>query len=113
MRKALICIFFLAFTTLSFSQNKQTDSLKALLANGKEDTARVNTLLALSGKLFRIDPEATITYSVEAKELAEKLDYKSGLAYALKTIGMGHYFKGEYVDVLIYWQQSLNTFESI
>jgi adenylate cyclase len=113
MRKALICIFFIAFTMLCYAENKQIDSLKALLANGKEDTARVNTLLALSGKLFRIDPEATIRYSVEAKELAEKLNFRSGLAYALKTIGMGHYFKGEYIDVLIYWQQSLNVFESI
>lgn len=113
MRKLLICIFLIILTTLCSAQNKQTDSLKAILANGKEDTARVNTLLALSGKLFRLDPEATIRYSVQAKELAEKLDYKSGLAYALKSIGMGHYFKGEYIDVLIYWQQSLNTFESV
>jgi adenylate cyclase len=113
MRKALICISLIAVSVLCSAQNEQIDSLKAILDNSKEDTSKVNTLLALSGKLFRIDPEATIRYSVQAKELAEKLDFKSGLAYALKSLGMGHYFKGEYIDVLIYWQQSLSTFESI
>jgi adenylate cyclase len=113
MRKVFLGISLIVLSTLCSAQNNQIDSLKAVLENAKDDTSRVNTLLALSGKLFRIDPEATILYSVQAKELAEKLDYKSGLAYALKSIGMGHYFKGEYIDVLIYWQQSLNTFESI
>jgi adenylate cyclase len=98
---------------LSSAQNEQVDSLKALLADAKEDTLKVNTLLAISSKFLRIDPELAISYSTEAKELAEKLGYKSGLAYALKSLGMGYYFKGEYIDVLVYWQQSLNTFESI
>ena len=113
MRKVLICISLIAYGILSSAQNEQIDSLKALITNAKEDTIKVNSLLALSGKLLRNDPEATIRYSNEAKELAEKLDYKSGLAYALKSLGMGYYFKGEYIDVLIYWQQSLSTFESI
>jgi len=71
MRKATLCISLIIVSTLCSAQNYQTDSLKAVLKNAQDDTTKVNTLLALSNKLFRIDPEATIRYSEQAKELAE------------------------------------------
>ena len=113
MRKAIICISLVIVSSLCSGQNNQIDSLKSIVEKANEDTAKVNTLLALSGKLLRTDPESTIRYSLQAKELAEKLEFHSGLAYALKSVGMGYYLKADYFDALIYWQQSLKTFESI
>ena len=113
MRIIILCLFLLIVTTVAHAQNNQIDSLKALLDVSADDTVKVNTLILLSNKLVGTDPEATIFYSTQAKDLAEKLNYKRGLGYALKSIGMGYYLKAEYLDVLIYWQQSLNTFDSI
>jgi tetratricopeptide (TPR) repeat protein len=113
MRKAILCISFVIVTSLCSAQNNQIDSLKAVLENAKEDTSKVNTLITLSNRLVRSDADASIRYSEQAKALAEKLNYKRGLAYALKSIGMGHYFKAEYIDAVLYWQNSLNTFDSI
>lgn len=87
------------------------DSLKAVLNFHKDDTIRVNTLLALSSSVFRSVPDEAIRYGIEAKELSEKLNFKKGLAYAQKSIGMGFYFQGNYIETLFYWQQSLHTFE--
>lgn len=113
MQKFLLCLSFILISALCSAQNSQIDSLKAVVANAKDDTLKVNTLITLSNRLVNSDPEATIFYSTQAKELAEKLNYKRGLGYALKSIGMGHYYKAEYIDVLVYWQQSLITFDSI
>jgi adenylate cyclase len=113
MRTAIFCITLIIIPILCSAQNSQIDSIMAVLENAKDDSLKVNTLLSLSNKFLGIDPEATIRYSEQAKDLAEKLDFKKGLAYALKSIGMGYYFKADYLNALIFWQQSLNTFESI
>ncbi len=113
MQKFLLCISFILISALCSAQNSQIDSLKAVVAGAEDDTTKVNTLITLANRLVNSDPEATIFYGTQARELAEKLNYKRGLGYALKSIGMGHYFKAEYFDVLIYWQQSLSTFDSI
>ena len=38
---------------------------------------------------------------------------QKGEGYALKSIGMGHYFQGSYSDALLSWQEALSTFQSI
>ena len=95
------------------AQNREADSLKAVIAGAPDDTSKVNSLILLANKLVMSDPKTTIQYSTEARDLAERLNYKRGLGYALKSIGMGHYFQAEFLDVITYWQQSLNTFDSI
>jgi adenylate cyclase len=99
------------FSAISFAKTNPVDSLKAVLKLHNDDTIRVNTLLALSSNVFRSAPEEAIRYGTEAKDLAERLKFKKGLAYAQKSIGMGYYFQGNYIETLFYWQQSLNTFE--
>ena len=111
MRKYLIFIIVALNTTSYATKTNPVDSLKALLKLHNEDTVRVNTLLALSSNAFRSAPEEAIRYGTEAKELSERLNFKKGLAYAQKSIGMGYYFQGNYSETLFYWQQSLKTFE--
>ena len=113
MSKAILCICFIVIASLSSAQNNQIDSLKALVLNAPEDTTKVNTLINLSNKLVGVDPEETIFYSTQAKELAEKLGFKNGMGFALKSIGMGYYFKADYLDAILSWEQSLKIFEEI
>ena len=48
-----------------------------------------------------------------ARALADQLDYGKGKARALKNIGLGHYYQGDYLKVLDYWTQSLEAFQEI
>jgi len=96
-----------------YTQTREADSLKLLLRSAKEDTTRVNSLIALSGTLLRSNSGEALRYANEAKTLADKLGFRKGQAYALKSIGMGYYFQGNYIETLLYWQQSLETFQSM
>jgi adenylate cyclase len=115
MKRRLIIITVLS--AIAFysgnAQTKQLDSLKMILNSSGEDTTKVNVLLSLSGNLLKSDSKVALRYANEAKRLADKIGFRKGQAYALKSIGMSYYFQGNYIETLLYWQQSLNTFQAI
>ncbi|MEP7318882.1 MAG: tetratricopeptide repeat protein [Panacibacter sp.] len=113
MQKVFLFIISVLFFADCFSQDAQTDSLLALLNNAKEDTNRVNVLNMISKNYSNSSPEEAIKYATQAKELAGKINYKYGLAAALKNIGIGYYMQSDYVETLTYWNQSLKEFEAI
>ncbi len=79
----------------------------------KEDTIRVNQLISLSKTYFSKAPDSAIAYAIQAKELAESVQYLEGLAYALKNIGIAYYNQGKDVEALDNWKRSLDIFKSI
>jgi len=111
--KLLIVFLCISIYIASSAQNKQVDSLLAVLNTAREDTVKVNTLISLSGSLMRSNATDALRYAGEAKALSDKLGFKRGQAYALKSIGLGFYFQGDYIGALPYWQQSLSTFRTI
>jgi class 3 adenylate cyclase len=113
IQKLIFILLFSSLTIGSTAQTRQADSLKLILKSSREDTLKVNTLISLSGSLVKTDAKEALRYANEAKVLAEKLDFQRGQAYALKSIGMGYYFQGNYIETLLYWQQSLSVFQSI
>ena len=98
---------------LCSGQNPAIDSLKLVLANAREDTSKVNILIAICQNEYRSSPKNAIIYGNEARILSEKLDYQLGLANSCKYIGMGYYFLGNYGEAVNFWQQSLSSFEEI
>ncbi len=97
----------------SFSQNTAADSIKQLLNAAKEDTNRVQLLLELCKVNFSDAPNEAIRCATEAVTLSEKLKYGKGVALALKNIGLANYMKGDYIQTLDYWNQSMQAFDSI
>jgi class 3 adenylate cyclase len=96
------CLLFSCFV---FAQNRETSSASY------NDSTDVNALLALSKENFGNDPDKAIAYSVQARALADKIDYKKGAAIALKNIGIANYYQGKNVEALGYYQQSLQIFQ--
>lgn len=92
-------------------QDPIADSLKSLLKVSKQDTSQVNLLNELSYYILNQDPEEAIKYGIMAREMAELLNYGTGKAYALKNIGLGYYYQGDYLKVLDHWTESLTAFE--
>lgn len=112
-RQKIVLIFFLIiYSALSFAQELSSDSLKQVLASAKEDSNKVNTLLALSKNLFSTSPDEALSYSILARDLSEKIVYKKGVAYSLKSIGKAYYTQGKYLEALDNWHQSLDQFKA-
>lgn len=79
----------------------------------KADTATVNALLQQSKDLTKTDPDKAISIAVQAKELAEKIEFRQGQAYALKSIGQIYKKQAKYLEALDYYRQSIKMFEEI
>lgn len=115
MRKKIVFYVFIlfSFSTQCIAQNAQIDSIKKVLSAAKEDSLKVNSLLALSKEFFSASPQEAINYATEAKALAEKIHYKSGLAYSYKNIGIGYYMQADYIESLGNYDKSLAIFDSL
>ncbi len=95
------------------AQDHKADSLKLALTSAPADTARVNLLIELGRKIYRMAPKDALAYSHEAIALARKLDYNKGLAQAYKNAGLAHYVSGEFAETISDWQESRLAFESV
>ncbi|MDE3251200.1 MAG: tetratricopeptide repeat protein [Bacteroidota bacterium] len=95
------------------AQNSNADSLKGVLSQSKEDTAKVNILISLSKAYVNSSPEVALSYGKQAKKLADSLHFTVGAAYALKYIGIYYYNQAKGVETLDNWLQSLNLFRSV
>ena len=102
-------IFLFCFHSNAFSND--IDSLKKILSTKIDDSTRVNVLNSLSKVLSHTNPDSAIIVATEAKVLAEKIDYKPGLALAFKNTGMGYYLQGKYKETVINWQQAAGVYK--
>jgi len=109
-----IHLIFIIFYVLNVcAQTREIDSLESVIAKMPDDSLKVNTIIHLSSLFYRTSPADAIFYGEMALEMAELISFTEGKAYAEKSIGMGYYFQGNYIDALVSWQQSLKTFETL
>ncbi len=111
--KFFVSIYFILLTSTCFPQGTETDSLRNVIAQSNDDTSKVNSLLQLSKAYAASSPADAMKFGNEALQLAQKLKYKPGKAYALKNIGMVYYNQTRYVETIDYWNQSYLLFDSI
>lgn len=104
----IVCFIF----TCS-AREKQIDSLIGVNSYAKEDSGRVSSLNRLSVEFFNTDADKSILYGQQARDLAIKLSFKKGLAYAYKNIGIAYFNKGEYIEALKQYELSLGVFDTI
>ena len=109
--KVRLFLLFLLLGSTCFSQQQKIDSLQNLLRLAKEDSLKVNALNALSTCYLNSSPSEAIAIANKAKDLANKLDYQKGLAYAYKNAGIGFWNQGFYVDALRQYKSSLIVFQ--
>ncbi|HXB12945.1 MAG TPA: tetratricopeptide repeat protein [Bacteroidia bacterium] len=96
-RRILTLLFFLATCLHGLGQSSAIDSLKNVLKMAKEDTNKVNLLNTIADKLqAKGRNDSALSYATGAKALAEKLDYKSGLAMTLRNTGNIYCNRGDF-----------------
>lgn len=114
MRRICISILFLLWITVAANgQDNTTDSLTALISKTSDDSAKVDLLIELSKSFYNRSWDSSIRSAEEAIALAEKINYKKGLAVAYKNIGVANYFKGTPVNAVEAWDKSLKIFQEL
>ena len=115
MKKLLFLLAILVTTRQSRAQlqgQARIDSLLPQLPKTIEDTNKVNLLTDLSFTYNSIDPDEGIKFGKEGLALAQKLNWKKGMANANRTIGVNYaYGKSEYERSLEYYLAGLKLFE--
>jgi len=116
MRLKLVMFYVLIafFCQPFFGQNQKVDSLKALINSDIKDSTTVNRLLEISALLNKNEPDLSQEYANDAIELAKEINFKKGLAYGYKNLGLPLYHKGELNDELVgFWEKSLEIFKEL
>ncbi|MBC7864782.1 MAG: tetratricopeptide repeat protein, partial [Bacteroidia bacterium] len=111
--KYFFCLLFFAGMSFIFSQNKKIDSLKILLKTDKEDTNKVNHLNNFGWELRQSNPDTAIIISNQALAIAEKVDWKKGIANAFGHLGAYNYIKADYPKALHYYFKALKMAEEL
>src|SRR6478672_5745683 len=113
MKKIIVTLLLYCIGTTAYSQQKTTDSLKTLISLTRFDSVKVDALIALNREYLADSPSIAIRYANEAKNLAEKINYARGLAYAYKGLGLVYNFQGKYLEAIENYEHSLAIFDSI
>lgn len=111
-KRVLLAVFVFACHIVSAQTIESADSLKALLHRA-DDSVKVDLLNQLVIHLREGNNVEAMDYSTQARDLAQKLNYKKGLAGALGNIGWIYYRRGEFPLALEQSTQSLAISESL
>ena len=91
-----------------------TDSLQIVLQKNQQDTNRINALNELSTANLGYKHYDTAIYLAQnALQLAQKLNYKNGIADAYHNIGNIHKDQSNYPDAIKHYSAALKIYESI
>ena len=118
MKKILLLIFITAYVQLQSQAQLEgqgrIDSLLGQLPKANEDTNKVKLLIDLSHTYYSINPDEGLKFGKQGLALAEKLDWKKGMANAGRTIAGNYgYGKSDYPTALKYSLQALQQFKEI
>lgn len=109
-RVVIISLVF-SFCFYATAHANEIDSLKRLISINIPDSNKVNLLNKLSKLFFNDNPDTAVTIAASSKILAEELNYQSGLALALKNMGIGYYLQGKYKEAVITWEQAMGVYK--
>ncbi|MGN6264068.1 MAG: tetratricopeptide repeat protein [Ginsengibacter sp.] len=118
MKKILLLFIITFFVMDQLSAQLQgqdrIDSLLRQLPRANEDSNKVKLLIDLSHTYYSINPDEGLKYGKQGLALAEKLDWKKGMANACRTIAGNYgYGKSDYPAALKYSSQALQLFREI
>ncbi|MBN4051369.1 tetratricopeptide repeat protein, partial [bacterium AH-315-M05] len=95
------------------AQQNKIDSLKQVLKTAKEDTTRIKVLIQLSKQYWYTKPDTAYVIAKNAYTIAEKGDHRKQMAGATNSIAVSLYFRGDYLNALKHWLNSLKIYEEL
>lgn len=100
------------------STNKQqySQSLNALqesLQKATADTTKINILNRLASSYFYTSPKEGIPYGEKALKLAQKINWKKGIAKSYNSLGVCQWVLTDYYKAINYFYFSLSAYEEL
>lgn len=111
--RIFLFIFIICSRVPVYSQQHQIDSLLSIVAKSKSDSNKVNLLISISRSYFSIEPNKSIQYGVQARDLANNLNFQKGVAFANKNIGIAYYMQGKNIEAIQTWNKAMEIFKNI
>jgi len=105
---SLVLLIFIG-TGVCAQNVKKTDSLRAVLKLSATDTNRVKSLNALALEFRNKDKDTSIVLSTQALELAQNLNWKSGIATSCHQLGLFNHLKSNYAEALGYYSRAVTV----
>ncbi|MEO5563030.1 MAG: sensor histidine kinase [Chitinophagaceae bacterium] len=108
-KKTIIsCFIAMLFYPCIHAQKLNEDSIRNVIRDAKEDTARIDAMLTYANYLIKhkMQDSTGLVMLEEGKKLAEKKSYPVGVAQALLTIG-------NYYSKKSNWERSLESYRAI
>ena len=102
-KTALLTTLLITLQFAVFAQDTTIDSLRVTIARASSDNNKVKAYVLLTSKLCRISFNETIKVGEEGLSIANKLDDSVAIAEINHSIGVAHYFKGEYEKAAAYY----------
>lgn len=112
--KIFISVLLLVCGTLQIALGQSTslDSLEKVYKTATTDSARVDILNEYSSLLNRDQPDSAIKKAILARDLAIKINYKNGYAFALLRMANGLRKKRDWKNSLSLYKQSMDIFKN-
>ncbi len=107
-----IILFFIGSNALSQTLT-QADSLLIAINKMPDDTNKVNSLNDLVWKTKLSDSKKADSLGNISYNLAQKLSFEKGIAYATKNLAAVHYYQSDYDKALYLYEKSLESFQNI
>ena len=101
----VVCIVFVALSTpVSYAQQSVVDDILPQLSHYEEENeARVDILLRLAEGYLFVSPQRSEEIGVEAKALAEKIGYTTGIIRSNILIGRSFQFRGDFINDIAFF----------
>lgn len=117
MKNTVLVLLFCCLGSALFPARAETgsteDSLRQLIVSAPRDSNRVKLLMQLSTVLRADQVEQAITVDSQAYVLSKEIGYSPGMAQALKGVGIGNYFMGNYAEAIISWREAKRVYEKM
>jgi two-component system, LytTR family, sensor kinase len=97
----------------TIADKKLIDSLFKILPSLQDDTNKVNVLSDIASRYFTYDPDKGILYGNKCYDLATKLGWQRGVAYALNALATNYYAKNDLIKAQECYLKSLKIFELV
>jgi signal transduction histidine kinase len=113
LRRSLLLCLLLGQIMQGLAQTDNIRSIEAELPSIRDSTAYVDAINRLAMLLYEQNADSTAWYAHRAREIAARIDYKSGIADATNNLGVTADVKGNIQTALHYYNDAYNDYAAL
>lgn len=114
LRPSIFCVLIIfCIDKKCVAQGRVIDSLRAVVRLAKEDTSTIRLMNEMAYEYRLVQPDTGLAYGKRALALAQKADWKPGIARSYNCIGINYYMLSDADSSLKYHWKALDTYRRL